>query len=209
MSQDPQDRFIEVKAYEVGYAVFRLAGLTTKTSFRDYLEHQALALLNAAVSQNYSSLGVALRSLEYLIRFGGDVGAIHPENSTRVIAELGSLQSALQDVQKPEMSHAVNLDDIFSSIARPSEGEMEREKEESDESGNGMTGIIKSGMRQSAILERIRQTGNCKLRDIQEILPECSERTIRYDLQSLLSQNLIERIGNGGPAVYYRIRQTA
>ena len=61
-----------------------------------------------------------------------------------------------------------------------------------------------SAIRQSAILERIRQFGNCRLKDIQEILPDSSERTIRYDLQALLEKNLIERIGNAGPSVFYR-----
>jgi repressor of nif and glnA expression len=42
------------------------------------------------------------------------------------------------------------------------------------------------------------------LKDIQEVLPDTSERTIRYDLQTLLEQNLIERIGNAGPSVFYR-----
>ena len=68
---------------------------------------------------------------------------------------------------------------------------------------------LKSGNRQIAILDRIRQSGNCKLRDIQEILPDCSERTIRYDLEELIERNLIERIGAGGPAVSYRIRQSS
>jgi hypothetical protein len=61
--------------------------------------------------------------------------------------------------------------------------------------------ILKSGNRQIAILDRIRQSGNCKLREIQEILPDCSERTIRYDLEELIERNLVERIGAGGPAV--------
>ncbi len=74
-----------------------------------------------------------------------------------------------------------------------------------EKSGN----IIKSGMRQIAILDRIRQSGNCRLRDIQEILPDCSERTIRYDLEDLIERNIIERTGNGGPSVSYRIRQMA
>src|SRR5205807_733369 len=67
----------------------------------------------------------------------------------------------------------------------------------------------KAEMRQNAILGRIRQIGNCRIRDIEEILPNSSERTIRYDLQSLVEKNLIERIGTGGPSVYYRVRQQA
>jgi hypothetical protein len=67
--------------------------------------------------------------------------------------------------------------------------------------------FIKAEIRQSAILDRIRQSGNCRMKDLQDVLPGCSERTIRYDLQSLLEQKLIDRIGNGGPSVFYRMRQ--
>jgi hypothetical protein len=67
--------------------------------------------------------------------------------------------------------------------------------------------FIKAEIRQSAILGKIRQSGNCRMKDLQDVLPGCSERTIRYDLQSLLEQKLIERIGNGGPSVFYQMGQ--
>jgi hypothetical protein len=78
-----------------------------------------------------------------------------------------------------------------------------------DEGPNNINGMLKSAIRQNTILERIRQSGSCRLKDIQEVLPDCSERTIRYDIQTLLEQNLIERVGNAGPSVYYRARQAA
>ena len=67
--------------------------------------------------------------------------------------------------------------------------------------GNGMNSTI----RQSAILEKIRQSGNkqSQLKDIIAAFPDISERTMRYDLQKLCFQGLIERIGNGGPGSYY------
>jgi hypothetical protein len=61
--------------------------------------------------------------------------------------------------------------------------------------------------RQSAILERIKQNNDCRLKDIQEILPNVSERTIRYDLQKLCEQGMVERVGNGGPGGYYKLKQ--
>jgi hypothetical protein len=66
--------------------------------------------------------------------------------------------------------------------------------------------LLKSGNRQSAILERIRRSGNCRIKDLCQLLPDCSERTIRYDLQSLIEQDLIERVGVVGPAVYYKTK---
>ena len=69
-------------------------------------------------------------------------------------------------------------------------------------------GFIKAEIRQSAIMDKIRQSGNCRMKDLQDVLPGCSERTIRYDLQALLEQSMIERVGNGGPSVFYRMRQS-
>jgi len=66
---------------------------------------------------------------------------------------------------------------------------------------------VSAEIRQSTIVERIRQSGNCRLKDIRELLPDTSERTIRYDLQSLLEKHLIERVGEGGPSVFYRMRE--
>lgn len=63
-------------------------------------------------------------------------------------------------------------------------------------------------MRQSAILDRIRQRGYCRLRDIEEAFAGTSERTLRYDLQHLIEQNLVERIGSGGPASFYRVKRS-
>lgn len=68
-------------------------------------------------------------------------------------------------------------------------------------------------IRQSAIMEKIK-TGNgstgstqdgCRLKDLLAAFPDVSERTIRYDLQKLCDGGMIERVGNGGPATYYRV----
>lgn len=63
-------------------------------------------------------------------------------------------------------------------------------------------------IRQSAIVEKIRQFGNepAKLKDIIAAFPDYSERTLRYDLERLCSLGVIERVGTGGPATYYKIR---
>jgi hypothetical protein len=90
------------------------------------------------------------------------------------------------------------------SIDRPAS--VTTEVDAVSESGNPAI-VLKSGNRQIAILDKIRQSGNCKLRELQEILPDCSERTIRYVLEELIERNLVERIGAGGPSVSYKIRQ--
>jgi DeoR/GlpR family transcriptional regulator of sugar metabolism len=39
-------------------------------------------------------------------------------------------------------------------------------------------------------------------------LPDSSERTIRYDIQELITKGRLERVGGGGPATAYKLRET-
>ena len=118
----------------------------------------------------------------------------------------------------PAKIEAAKIEPAKVNPANPSDvirQEVIRQREEGDESGKSESGkgeesgngvMLNAAMRQSAILELIRQIGNCRVKDIEDILPGSSERTIRYDLQTLMEQNLVERVGAGGPSVYYRIR---
>ncbi len=61
-------------------------------------------------------------------------------------------------------------------------------------------------IRQSTIIDIIRQSGKqLQLKEIIAILPQVSERTLRYDLQKACNQGILEKIGSG-PATSYRIR---
>jgi hypothetical protein len=63
-------------------------------------------------------------------------------------------------------------------------------------------------IRQSAIIDRIKEFGNrqIQLKDIVAALPGVSERTVRYDIQRLCNQGVLERVGAGGPGTHYRLR---
>jgi hypothetical protein len=65
--------------------------------------------------------------------------------------------------------------------------------------------LISSDIRQSEMLDLIRQSGNCRIKDLQEMFPRCSERTLRYDIESLIGRGLIERIGAGSATAYQPI----
>jgi hypothetical protein len=119
------------------------------------------------------------------------------ESGKKFESESGNLESGNSDSGKS-----------FDSGNDFESGNSESGKNESGNDG-GINGILKSAIRQSAILERIRQIGNCRMKDIQEILPNASERTLRYDLQTLVEQNLVDRIGSGGPSVFYRVKEGA
>ncbi|NCN53187.1 hypothetical protein GW950_01855 [Candidatus Wolfebacteria bacterium] len=67
-------------------------------------------------------------------------------------------------------------------------------------------GSINAAIRQSAIISKVK-AGNghgFRLKEIISDFPDVSERTLRYDLQRLCRQGVLERVGNGGPSSYYR-----
>lgn len=164
-----------------------------------------------------------------------DISELFPEEaaSSRVPASTifsHPQKTALENIRQrsetssrsPTSTEPISVEDMFEAtvpgnggsepqsqeVARTSGSTVVEIQEASTHSGNSSTTtFLKSGMRQIAILDKIRQSGNCRMRDIQEVLPDTSERTIRYDLEDLIERNLIERIGNGGPSVYYRVRQ--
>lgn len=231
MQENSKNIFLFKKAYEISYALFRLASVVNRASFIDCLEKQGLSFLEMASLGNWPGVRISLKTIEQLLKFGADVNLINPVNADVVTNELNIFNSAIAEFQKSAKPPVINLDDIFSRTAESSAGisntmgegnsalaagadsnyYRDTNKDRAVHEGNNNNGaghsIIKVAMRQSAILERIRQNGNCRLKDVQEFLPEASERTLRYDLQNLIEQGLIERVGNGGPSTYYRTKE--
>jgi predicted HTH transcriptional regulator len=135
------------------------------------------------------------------------IGTLNVDVMTR---EIFALDAAISERKTAAKTDEVNVAEIFSKpeVAEPAEA-VRSEEPAMESAPMRMEPTVRqssndSAIRQSAILVRIRQSGNCRMKDIQEMLPDTSERTIRYDLQTLVEQNLIERIGNAGPLVFYR-----
>jgi len=63
-----------------------------------------------------------------------------------------------------------------------------------------------AAMRQSAIVDIMRQVQDCRIKDLIAAFPGVSERTLRYDLQKLCEEGIIERVGPGGPGTYYHLK---
>lgn len=229
MEYSGKERFIFTKAYEVSYALFRLAASMQEKDLAGSLRASATALLAAAAAEDFAAAGRELRVMECLVKFGGDVGAIGTPNTDLMMREIYALDAAVAERRNAPKTDEVNVAEIFSkpeiaahtvdhAPARAAatqvpakEPAMEKEpilvhnefqrvasEPAIRQSAND------SAIRQNAILTLIRQSGNCRLKEIQEILPDCSERTIRYDLQTLLERGSIERVGVAGPSVFYR-----
>jgi hypothetical protein len=204
MNETGKERFVLTKSYEVAYALFRLAGPMKEKEFAEPLRASGTALLAAAAAEDYAAAAQSLRVMECLVKFGGDVGMIGTQNVDVLTREIYALDAAVAERRTAIKTDEINVAEIFSKPEL-----VEREPVASREVSHAHAPEIRqasndSAIRQATILARIRQSGNCRLKDIQDVLPNISERTIRYDLQTLTEQNLIERIGNAGPSVFYR-----
>tara|TARA_Y100000310_G_scaffold321519_1_gene379247 strand:- start:9853 stop:10476 length:624 start_codon:yes stop_codon:yes gene_type:complete len=60
-------------------------------------------------------------------------------------------------------------------------------------------------LRQTRILEIIRNKEKAQVWELQKVLPEVTKRTLRRDIDSLLQQDLIERKGEWN-TVFYQVR---
>lgn len=216
------------KSYEISYALWRIAANVRELNFADTLRGKAGVLIGFSADGDLAAIGKLIPAMELLIKFGVDVGAIGIGNGETIFHEIGNLKAAIQEaaIAEPGIGNEsgngneVYLDDIFAdSDMETGSGNRETEpirldsflddnnvaQEINYETGNN--GNQKAEIRQSAILERIRQIGDCRLGDIQSVLPGVSERTIRYDLEALVQKGLVERLGTGGRSVYYKVAQ--
>lgn len=60
--------------------------------------------------------------------------------------------------------------------------------------------------RQQKILEVLKEKGRAQVWEIQKIFPEVTKRTLRRDFESLLNQDLIERMGERNET-FYQIKE--
>lgn len=77
-----------------------------------------------------------------------------------------------------------------------------------NKSGNSPLDGNWSVERQELIAQKVGELGKAAMKDLIAAFPEVSERTLRYDLRKLNNRQIIERIGNGGPASYYVIKNS-
>ena len=91
-----------------------------------------------------------------------------------------SLQTAVADsfINKPSIKNIISENRVAAS------------------SGN-------SAIRQNLIADKIRQIGKVTVKEVTVQFPGVSERTLRYDLQKLCDQGVLERVGNSGPGTSY------
>lgn len=196
--------FVNQKAQEISYALIRIAAYIRRQELRQRIERLSFQILEDVSGGNFEVAIKTLSAIESLINIGKSIYEIEPNNAKVISGEINSLNTAMRQI--------IGLDasgDGFTSIENFfSQPQLENNNGNGDNhsQNNGNGNGISSAIRQSAILEKIRQYNGsqAQLRDLLAAFPEVSERTMRYDLQKLCLQGFIERGGNGGPGSYYR-----
>ena len=163
-----------------------------------------------------------LGRLETLVLFSQGIGEIGYPQSQVLLREIGNLNSAIR--QNNAAIVDLNLEEFFQTAEFPKKQEItELSPEEitfnnkdphlsaSTETDPRESASINkdkenAAMRQSAIMEIMRQVQNCRIKDLIAAFPGISERTLRYDLQKLCEEGVIERLGPGGPGTYYQLK---
>jgi hypothetical protein len=212
--------FVNQKAQEIGLALIRIAVYIRRLELRSRIESLAMGLLENTAAKDWENSLTTINVLNAMVNFGKLIYQIEPINANIILQELNILNSAIRQIAGlPNDSE--NIAELFSKLPvsidftenKPAIGNSTEisqqqnniEKQDNIEinvNGNG----INANIRQSEILEKIRQLGQVFIKDLIAEFPDVSERTLRYDLQKLCNQNLIERVGNSGPSTYYVIR---
>jgi hypothetical protein len=200
--------FILKKSREITYVLLRVSVYIRRSELRQRIERYAFQLLEEASLNNFEKMLETTRVLKAFIRFGKQIYEIEPLNAAILINELSTLNTAIR--QFAGLDKLPDLESLFSKpsiINKNKENNSEISSKDRSNNEPEEMNIANSIIRQSAILEKIKSSEDvCQLKDLIILLPGVSERTLRYDLQKLVSQGLVNKIGSSGPGTSYTIK---
>lgn len=137
------------------------------------------------------------------------------EESIEKIFENPSISDSgkvLPDYKDRSGNEYVKSADKFSFLEIPKipfQEEKEKVLEYPLEIGSGNVlpdkGLMTSYERKQVILNLLKSRNMCGMREIIAVLPNISERTLRYDVKGLVDRKLVERVGRGGPDSFLRL----
>jgi hypothetical protein len=149
------------------------------------------------------------------IRLSGTQGFIRKENTLILAQEYENIARKIaaenhpspfvssQDfsVQELRLSSAPQslLSELFS---QPEKGNSETEKIKDKNKGHQKVQGSKQSQRMSSILDFVRKNEGVSIKQIAEVIRDCSEKTIQRELGTLIEQGLIKRKGERRWSIY-------
>ena len=206
------------KAQEITYVLMRIGFSMRRTEFRARIERLAFDLFESIAVRDFERVLSFASAIEGFVQIGVSLYEIETVNAQSLLHELSVLQSAIRQkyvadelpMNRQSATPPEPIADESATVADSSIADFEP----SDEEQSGMVSIA-STIRQSAILDKVRHmtardqssfVSGCRMKDLITGFPQVSERTLRYDLQRLLEQGAIERLGSGGSNSFYVIK---
>jgi len=219
MAKTIQDEFLYKKVYEFSYATSRIASSAKSRDIAELMEGKAVHLLNSVLVADYAKTREIVNSIISLASLMVDSGLLNAVNREVLIREAESIGLAIQALPKEQKEKEVppdlNLNKLFSKanlpikkqiadkpIVQTIQSETKQAQSEIADKNTEVQNPFKSEIRQSAIIAKLQERENCRLNELQELFPNISERTLRYDLEYLISDGFIERIGSRRNSVY-------
>lgn len=217
------------KSFELAYAMMRIGESLEVGSVRSRLEIFAHQILEVFTESQYEKVPNLLESVGWFVRLWTDSGIIHRHLGEALLVELSKLKNLAEEAEKEKSQ----VDDFYTltppsfgnSISVPSDDKPQPKKDRQIARNINKTlpdrlpnennaHHYNSSSRQSAIIAFFKgrpSSGNilpvCRMKDIQESFPNVSERTLRYDLQKLVEEGVIDRVG-AGPMSAYRLAKS-
>jgi hypothetical protein len=205
------------KAQEISLILIKISVYVRRRELRERFERLSFDLLEHIARRNLKGAGDALATLRNLVDFASTIYEIEPVNAKYLGEILGDFNSAIRQLEEGVLpdSRMTSLDISLKDESprtpdhrKPRKNKVEHEESDLNPATQSGNGGDNAAIRQSAILQRIKELPHesIQLKDLMGFFPGVSERTLRYDLQRLSVEGRIERIGQGGPATYYKAR---
>ncbi|HEY4524025.1 MAG TPA: DeoR family transcriptional regulator [Candidatus Paceibacterota bacterium] len=228
---ETEDDFLKNLPIELAHALFRVAESVRHQELKSRIETWGVTFLESSLLSDVKSIGRDIHILEHMIILGEAIGEIPYYSSEILRAQFEKVKSAIRQHNEERVAK-LSISRLFSdndnNIGIVNNNKLGVNSIESDSGGppsmlyheevnpifitehkskRNNLNASNSTERRDLIVKKIRQLGNAAMKDLIAEFESVSERTLRYDLQKLCDQSVLERMGNGGPASFYRLRE--
>jgi len=197
---------IQSLAHDISSALFRVSRIVHHKKIRSELEGAAIDLVR--------DLSIdSINTLTRLVELAEAVGEMNSVNADVILREAGNLLDIMTRNESliSEKEDSVYLGDIFGngSDLYDTHNSFGNDDIAVSSGNDSINASVKE--RQAEIVEFIRQFPNtCRMRDLNEKFSDVSERTLRNDIQTLIEEGLVERLGGrSGPNSYFEVIDTS
>lgn len=157
--------------------------------------------------QETRELGYLLIELESGLRIAEAARYIEREHLQAFVVEIDSVLRSLKDYTKPQSE--VSFSEFSGTIA--SKARVRHERKTLHEAGSSLydTGVARAGgeNRTERILAVLKDKGQASIKDISEVVTDCSEKTIQRELNALIKDSKIRREGERRWSKYMLIEE--